>query len=284
MRWERGHRSANVEDRRRGGRTKVAVGAGGGLVTLILVLLFGGDVLQGGGAPTALAPVRGQPGAGPATANDDKDKELVEFVSFVLDDIQDTWAKQFQAKGLAYRPAKLVLFSGQIDSACGLGQAATGPFYCPGDQKAYIDLAFYRDLKRRFGAPGDFAQAYVLAHEMGHHVQRLLGTSTEVHRAQQRAPKRANALSVRLELQADCYAGVWAHSTSRRDLLERGDIAEGLGAAAAVGDDTLQRRAGAQVQPERWTHGSSKQRVRWFRRGLKAGDMDACDTFQAKRL
>lgn len=283
MRWKRGHQSANVEDRRGGRRARVAAGAGGGLVTLLLVLLFGGDVLQGGGTPAALTPGTGaaSPRSGQAT---DADKELVEFVSFVLDDIQDTWAQQFRAKGKSYRPAKLVLFSGQIDSACGLGQAATGPFYCPGDQKAYIDLAFYRDLKRRFGAPGDFAQAYVLAHEIGHHVQRLLGTSTEVHRAQQRAPKRANALSVRLELQADCYAGVWAHSTSRRDLLERGDIAEGLQAAAAVGDDTLQQRAGARVQPERWTHGSSKQRVRWFKRGLKAGDMDACDTFGAKRL
>jgi len=260
------------------------MGAGGGIVTLLLVLLFGGDVLRGGSSKTALAPAQGGAATAGSTTGEDPDRELVEFVSFVLDDIQDTWAQAFRRKGQTYRPAKLVLFHGQIDSACGLGQAATGPFYCPRDQKAYIDLAFYRDLKRRFGAPGDFAQAYVLAHEIGHHVQRLLGTSTEVHRAQRRSPKKANALSVRLELQADCYAGVWAHSTARRDLLERGDIEEGLRAAAAVGDDTLQRAAGARVQPERWTHGSSKQRVRWFRRGLKTGDMDACDTFRAQRL
>ncbi len=284
MRWQRGHQSANVEDRRGGGRARVAVGAGGGVVTLLLVLLFGGDVLQGGAVPTRLAPTGSRAGAAPGAGAQDKDQELVEFVSFVLDDIQDTWTRQLRAKGKPYRPAKLVLFSGQTQSACGLGQAATGPFYCPADQKVYIDLDFYRDLKRRFGAPGDFAQAYVIAHEVGHHVQRLLGTSAEVHRAQQRAPKRANALSVRLELQADCYAGVWAHSTSQRDLLERGDIEEGLGAAAAVGDDTLQRRAGGRVQPERWTHGSSVQRVRWFKRGLQAGDLSACDTFGAKRL
>jgi hypothetical protein len=181
--------------------------------------------------------------------------------------------------GRRYEDARLVLFRGEVSSGCGYAEAAMGPFYCPADASVYIDLGFYDELRERFGAPGDFAQAYVLAHEIGHHVQSLLGVETEVRRAQQSSVSAANRLSVRMELQADCYAGIWGHSTARRDLLEQGDLAEGLAAAAAIGDDRLQRQAGRGVNPESFTHGSSEQRVRWFRRGLETGDPEACDTF-----
>jgi predicted metalloprotease len=202
----------------------------------------------------------------------------VSFVSFVLDDAQKVWQQQL---GTSYRPAKLVLFRDAVQSACGFAESATGPFYCPGDEKVYIDLGFYEELQQRFGAPGDFAQAYVLAHEIGHHVQNLLGTEAEVRRTRETRADLANEMSVRLELQADCYAGVWAHSTGQRNLLEQGDVEEGLGAAAAVGDDRLQRMGGGRVVPESFTHGSSEQRQQWFRRGLESGRTDACDTFRS---
>lgn len=278
MKWQRDHKSDDVIDRR-GVSTqtaKIAAG-GGGLVALILALIFGPDALQGTGLAPPTGGAVGQEVAAPPA--DDKDKELVAFVSFVLDDIQAFWAKELPRIGGPWQKAKLVLFTDTVASACGHQTAATGPFYCPGDQYAYIDLGFYRVLKERLGAPGDFAQAYVLAHEIGHHIQNLRGTSTEVHLAQQRDPANANALSVRLELQADCYAGVWAHSTARRELLERGDLEESLRAASSIGDDTLQKQAGGAVRPESWTHGSSAQRLAWFKRGFESGRAEACDTF-----
>jgi predicted metalloprotease len=202
---------------------------------------------------------------------------MVDFVSFVLDDAQNTWQ---QILGSRYRHAKLVLFRDEIQSACGMAESATGPFYCPADERVYIDLGFYDELRQQFGASGDFAQAYVLTHEIGHHVQKLLGTEEAVRQAQDANPSRVNDLSVRLELQADCYAGVWGHSTAQRNILEQGDVEEGLNAAASIGDDRIQRMSGSRVAPERFTHGSSAQRVEWFKRGMDTGDIKACDTFQ----
>ena len=204
---------------------------------------------------------------------------MVQFISFVLDDIQDTFATMFRDQGKRYEAAKLVIFTDEVDTGCGLSSAAIGPFYCPPDHKAYIDLSFYRALRDRLGAPGDFAQAYVLAHEIGHHVQNLLGDNRRIHEQQRANPDQKNALSIKLELQADCYAGVWAHSTKKRDLLDKGDIKEGLDAAAAIGDDRLQKGATGEVHPESWTHGSSEQRMRWFKKGLDLGTIAACDTF-----
>ncbi len=288
MRWTRGHRSANVEDRRRGGGIRGLPGGGRsqlgcGTILLLLVLsivfkqdffsllgVAGSVAPSAGGVQTAPAPVPGEP---------DPQQELVEFVSFVLDDTQGVWHQVLPRIGQQYRDAKLVLFTDAVRSACGFAQAATGPFYCPADEKVYIDLGFYRELRSRFGAPGDFAQAYVLAHEIGHHVQTVLGISQEVRRRQQQDRRNANEYSVRLELQADCLAGVWAHTTARRDLLESGDVEEGLAAAAAVGDDRIARMSGQYINPESFTHGSSQQRVQWFRRGFESGDPDACDTF-----
>ena len=215
---------------------------------------------------------------GPVESTPEEDR-LVEFVSFVLDDAQQVWRQKFGALGEPYQDAKLVLFRGAVESACGVAQSAAGPFYCPADQKAYIDLGFYEELRQRFGAPGDFAQAYVLAHEIGHHVQHLLGIDREVRRAQQGDPSQANEYSVRMELQADCFAGVWGHSTERRDRLEAGDVEEALDAAAAIGDDRIQRSSGGGVNPESFTHGSSAQRVEWFRRGMQSGTIEACNTF-----
>jgi hypothetical protein len=203
---------------------------------------------------------------------------LVEFMSFVLDDAQGTWAELMPGQ---YQDAQLVLFNDAVQSACGLGQSATGPFYCPGDRKVYLDLGFFRELHERFGAGGDFAQAYVLAHEIGHHVQNLTGTERRVRQLQQQNPGAANELSVRMELQADCYAGIWANATAQRDVLERGDIEEGLKAAESIGDDRLQRMQTGTVQPESFTHGSSAQRMEWFSRGLESGRPAACDTFAA---
>ena len=203
----------------------------------------------------------------------------MQFVSFVLDDAQNTWAQLLPAQGVQYRKAKLVLFRDAINSACGFAEAATGPFYCPADEKVYIDLGFYDELKQRFGAPGDFAQAYVLAHEVGHHVQNVLGIEEKVRAARRQNPGAANALSVRMELQADCLAGVWAHSTNQRQILESGDIEEGLGAAAAVGDDRLQRMSTGRINPESFTHGSSAQRMDWFKRGFTTGSVQSCNTF-----
>ncbi len=206
-----------------------------------------------------------------------------QFVSFVLDDAQATWAKLLPAAGATYSDAKLVLFRDGVDSACGSAGSSTGPFYCPGDQKLYIDLGFYAELKDRFGAPGDFAQAYVITHEIGHHVQHLLGIDDAMRERQARDPRNENAYSVALELQADCFAGIWGHETAQRGILERGDVEEGLDAAAAIGDDRMQKAAGRRVSPDAFTHGSSEQRVAWFRKGLETGDFKACDTFRAMR-
>ena len=278
MRWSPGHRSANVEDRRGGGgrfiRGAGGMGAGTLVILLVLSLVFKRDFFSlvgaGGGE---VAP---ETAAGPPAESTPEEERLVSFVSFVLDDAQKVWQEQM---GTSYRPAKVVLFRDAVQSACGFAESATGPFYCPGDEKVYIDLGFYEELQQRFGAPGDFAQAYVLAHEIGHHVQNVLGTEAEVRRARTARADLANEMSVRLELQADCYAGVWAHSTAQRQLLEQGDVEEGLGAAAAVGDDRLQRMGGGRVVPESFTHGSSEQRQQWFRRGLETGQPDDCDTF-----
>ena len=255
-------------------------------VLALVVYLMGGDpsVVLNNAAQSAPAqagaPAPGQPGG----AQD----EMSHFVSVVLADTEDTWNGVFKQKyGKDYEEPQLVLFSGAVQSACGLAQAAMGPFYCPSDRRVYIDLAFYRELKDRFGAGGDFAQAYVIAHEVGHHVQNLLGLSDKVHNAQQRSDKTtANALSVRLELQADCFAGVWGHYAQRtRNLLEQGDLEEALGAAAAIGDDKMQKAARGYVVPESFTHGSSAQRQQWFKRGFEAGTLEACDTFaQGQRL
>jgi predicted metalloprotease len=285
MRWTPGGRSGDLEDERGSsgglggfGGGGMRIGLGGAAVLLVLSLIFKQNffaLLSGGGAgaePSAAA--------GPVTSSPEEEKE-VQFVSFVLDDAQATWERLFQARGKTYEHAKLVLFRDGIQSACGVAETATGPFYCPGDQKVYIDLGFYDELKNRFGAPGDFAQAYVLAHELGHHVQRLLGTEAQVRAAEQRSPDQANELSVRLELQADCYAGVWGHETQQRDILEPGEVDEGLLAAAAVGDDRIQKMSGQGVSPESFTHGSSEQRVSWFRRGFESGRPEDCDTFKS---
>jgi len=216
----------------------------------------------------------------PNPAQDAKEQPLVQFVSFVLDDAQNEWKQLLPAQaGVPYSDAKLVLFRDAVNSACGLAQSASGPFYCPADQKVYIDLGFYDELKNRFGAAGDFAQAYVLTHEIGHHVQNLLGIDSQVRRAQQSNPGAANELSVRLELQADCLAGVWGHSTEQRNILEQGDAEKALNAAAAIGDDRLQRMSGRQVTPESFTHGTSAQRVQWFQTGFNSGNLSACNTF-----
>jgi predicted metalloprotease len=210
----------------------------------------------------------------------DPDAELVEFVGFVVDDVQDSWARLFTEAGQRYQPTTLRLFTGGINTGCGGASSATGPFYCPLDRHVYLDLGFFRELRDRFGAPGDFAQAYVIAHEFGHHVQNLLGIADDVRRGQQEHPDEANELSVRLELQADCLAGVWAHSAYQEGLLESGDLEEGLDAAASVGDDRIQGQAGREVDPDSFTHGSSEQRVTWFRRGYESGDLNSCNTFK----
>ncbi len=246
-------------------------------ILLVLSLIFKRDFFSlvgaGGVAPGA------ETASGPPAQTTPEEEKLVSFVSYVLDDAQTVWQSKFSQSG-AYRPAKLVLFRDAVQSACGFAEAATGPFYCPGDEKVYIDLGFYDELQQRFGAPGDFAQAYVLAHEIGHHVQNLLGTEAQVRQQRTARPDVANDLSVRLELQADCYAGVWANSTAQRQKLEQGDVEEGLGAAAAVGDDRLQRMGGGRVVPESFTHGSSEQRQQWFQRGFQSGQPEACDTFK----
>lgn len=263
-----------------------AGGIGGvGMIVLVLVsLYFGVDptlLLQGIDSANVQA---GQtyPQQAPAGAPPQND-ERAQFVSVVLADTEDTWHELFRDLGRTYREPRLVLFTGQVSSACGFQQAAVGPFYCPADHKVYIDLSFYDDLRRKLGAPGDFAQAYVIAHEVGHHIQTLLGISDKVHAAKRRASQRdANALSVLQELQADCFAGVWGfHANRTRNLLEEGDIEEGLNAASAIGDDRLQKNAGRRVTPESFTHGTSAQRMHWFRRGLESGDPDACDTFSS---
>jgi predicted metalloprotease len=289
MRWQGRRASANVEDRR--GRSPMVtrglpMGCGGVILIGILFVVFGGDPQQllevleqtqgpsaqvGGGTPYAGGPAgAGAEGGAPAD-------ELGEFAAVVLADTEDTWNELFAAHGTDYREPTLVLFSDAVQSACGLSSAAVGPFYCPADRQVYLDLSFFDQLARRFGAPGDFAQAYVIAHEVGHHVQNLLGISGQVQDARRWASEReANRMSVALELQADCLAGVWGYHA--RDLLEPGDVEEGLRAAAAIGDDALQRQATGTVRPESWTHGSSEQRVEWLNRGLRSGDPDACET------
>jgi predicted metalloprotease len=283
MRWTPHGRSADLEDRRGGGGFGgggMRMGLGGAAVLLVLSLLFGRnffELVDGGAGSGAVQPAAD---SGMVATSPEEEHEI-EFVSFVLDDAQSTWERLFQARGESYRHAKLVLFRDAIQSACGFAQTATGPFYCPADEKVYIDLGFYDELKQRFGAPGDFAEAYVLAHELGHHVQRLMGTEARVREAQERRPELANEYSVRLELQADCYAGVWGHETAQRQILEAGDVEEGLQAAAAVGDDRIQRMSGQGVHPEAFTHGTSEQRVGWFKRGLQSGRPEDCDTFQS---
>ena len=283
----RGRRqSSNIEDRR--GMRPLRTGVGlsiGGVLFLVVLSLLGINPLPYIGVATKAPQVEMQEPEQPYQETPEE-ATLREMTSVVLADTEETWNTLLPQYGVQYAEPTLVLFSDAVQSACGSAQAAMGPFYCPADQRVYIDMSFYHDLSQRFGAPGDFAQAYVIAHEVGHHVQNLLGTAEKVQAAQQRASKAdANALSVRMELQADCYAGVWANHASRsRQLLEAGDIEEGLGAASAIGDDRLQRMSQGRVVPDAFTHGSSEQRVRWFRQGLQAGTLEACDTFAARQL
>jgi len=275
MRWEGGRRSTNIEDRR--GLGAGTIGAGG-LGTVLLVLAV--SCLTGTN-PLALLqmveenqPAQTQSVPTGAPTND----PAAEFVSVVLGDTEETWNRIFASAGREYREPVLVLFEGAVRSACGSASSASGPFYCPADQKVYLDLSFFRELDRRFGAPGDFAAAYVIAHEVGHHVQNVLGINREVNQAQQGSNRAgANALSVQLELQADCLAGVWGHHANRKQLLDQGDVEEGLAAAAAIGDDRL---TGGRASPESFTHGTSEQRARWLRQGLQTGDFNSCDTFR----
>ncbi|MEQ1775471.1 MAG: neutral zinc metallopeptidase [Burkholderiales bacterium] len=291
MKWEGGRESDNVEDRRgdsgRGGGMRGIAGGGIGVVLIAVVAMFLGIDpsmvigLLGGGQQSP--PSVSQPGSAAKPPVEDRGAK---FVSVVLADTEDTWTGLFKQSGSQYRVPKLVLFRGAINSACGHAQAAMGPFYCPGDQKVYIDLSFFDDLQKRFRAPGDFAQAYVIAHEVGHHVQNLLGISDKVHAARQRvSAAEYNRLSVRLELQADCLAGIWAHHANRtRQILESGDVEEAMNAATAIGDDRLQMQSRGYVTPESFSHGTSAQRVRWFRRGLETGQVAQCNTFQAREL
>jgi uncharacterized protein len=287
MKWTPGGESQDIEDRRdeegRGGGGfqfgGMHLGIGGALILLVLSLVFKQNffaLLGGGGGGSPNAPVVRQPNG----ARDQQEQPLVQFVSFVLDDTQKTWEQILpEQAGKPYRHAKLVLFRNYTQSGCGGAESATGPFYCPQDEKVYIDLGFYDELKQRFGAPGQFAQAYVLAHEIGHHVQKIVGTEARVRQMQQGNRRVDNTLSVKVELQADCYAGVWAHSTQQRNLLEQGDIQSALGAAAAVGDDRLQKMSTGHVAPDSFTHGSSAQRMHWFQQGFESGSIAACNTF-----
>jgi len=284
MRWERGRRSDNIEDRR-GMRVSGRGLAGGGIGAIVLALVamyFGVDpsvVLNQAGT---LAPAQQEQ---QATFSPEEER-LKEFMSVVLADTEDVWGTLFQGSGQRYQQPKLVLFSGAVESACGFAEAAMGPFYCPADQKLYLDMSFFNELAQRHDAPGDFAQAYVVAHEVGHHVQTLLGVSEQVHTTRQRVGEiEGNALQVRMELQADCFSGVWAHHAHKqRQILEPGDTEEALAAAAGVGDDRLQKHARGHVVPDSFTHGSSEQRMRWFSRGLQSGNPGQCDTFKAARL
>ncbi|MDQ3244407.1 MAG: zinc metallopeptidase [Gemmatimonadota bacterium] len=276
MRWTPGGRSKNLEDRRSGGGIGRGLGIGGTVVVLALSLITGRNLFSDLG----VEPGVGGAGAPMSAADSAAEEPQVQFVSFVLDDAQKTWGTIMAQNNATYREAKLVLFRNSTQSACGTGQSAMGPFYCPVDNKVYIDLGFYDELRKRFGASGDFAEAYVLAHEIGHHVQNQLGTDSQMRQAQQQNPSRANELSVRLELQADCYAGVWANSTKRRDILSEGDVDEALAAASAVGDDRIQQRTTGRINVDGFTHGSAAQRSEWFRRGFQSGDPRQCDTFR----
>ncbi len=286
MRWTPGKRNDNLEDRRGesgggGGGGGMRLGLGGTAVVLVLSLIFGKDFFAVLGGSGAADPSAGQmpPASGAPVTSSPAEDSIVEFANFMLNDTEETWRAVFAEGGKQYQDPKLVLFRDGIESACGFAQAATGPFYCPGDKKVYIDLGFFDELSKRFGAPGEFARAYVLAHEFGHHVQNLLGTERELRRAQQANPESANALSVAMELQADCFAGIWAASANKRNIIEPGDIDAGLKAAAAVGDDRLQRMGQGYVNPESFTHGSSAQRMQWFQRGYTEGKVSSCYTF-----
>jgi len=294
MKWEGNRQSDNVEDRRDegpsmgGGGFRLGGGRGIGVGTIVIALVAGWALginpltLLGvlGGAPEQAPMAQGPAQRPPA------DDRMAAFVSTVLADTEDVWRAQFAAQGATYREPKLVLFRGATRTACGAGESAMGPFYCPGDQKVYIDLGFYETMRTRLGAPGDFAQAYVIAHEVGHHVQHLLGITDKVDAMRQRSnPAQSNALSVRLELQADCLAGVWANNAQRaRQVIEQGDVEEALNAATQIGDDTLQRKSQGTVVPESFTHGTSAQRVSWFKRGMASGSLRECNTFDGTRL
>ena len=289
MKWEGNRQSDNVEDRRSGGGFSMPGGRGIGIGTIVIALLGGWvlginpltilGLLSGGGGPPAQ--VQQAPAQRPPA-----DDTMARFVSTVLADTEDVWHSVFRQAGGSYQEPRLVLFRGATPTACGTGQAAMGPFYCPADHKVYIDLGFYETLKSRLGAPGDFAQAYVIAHEVGHHVQNLLGISAKVDQMRGRVSQAEyNRLSVRLELQADCFAGVWAHhAQNARQILEQGDVEEAMNAAARIGDDALQHASGGAVVPESFTHGTSAQRQRWFNAGLQQGNLKACDTFAARAL
>ena len=293
MKWTPGYRSDDVEDRRGQGGGGGGLSGGGlgllfwlfklfGLPGLLVggaILFFGSSLLNTGGSSDD---TRGAQSAVPSGAQAGGDGS--DFVGFVFDDVQKTWASTFAAQNQPYHKANLVLFSGSTRSGCGVGQSAMGPFYCPNDQKVYIDLSFYQELKERFGAPGDFAQAYVIAHEMGHHVQHLLGLDDKAQHSARGQQAGADSMSVRLELQADCLAGAWAQASEKRDLLDPGDIDEALQAAQAIGDDRLQKESTGSVTPETWTHGSSAERARWFKRGFEVGTVAGCDTFGASKL
>ena len=282
MRWAPGSSDRNVEDRRGQGMGMAPMGIGGAVVMLILGLIFGPGVFNNSGtsttqgtAPGDVAPVQQSP----------QEAREVQLVTFVLDTSQITWSELLpKSYGVAWHDAKLALFRDATRTGCGVGQTAMGPFYCPEDQHIYIDLSFYDELRSRFGAPGEFAEAYVITHELGHHVQHLLGTDEQVRRAQQANPGQANALSVKLELQADCYSGVWAYYANQEGIVEPGDIQSGLTAAAAVGDDRIQQATTGHVNTDTFTHGSSRQRMTWFKRGFDSGDPKACDTFGAATL
>jgi hypothetical protein len=285
MRWEKGRRSSNVEDQRGQRISRGVKGGGIGILLLALVgMYFGID-------PSVILDQVGQMGGEQSTTTTEyiptaEENQLAEFVSVVLADTEETWKAQFSQMGSTYVEPRLVLFTGAVESACGFAQAAMGPFYCPADQKVYIDLGFYQDLKNRMNSPGDFAQAYVIAHEVGHHVQNLLGISDKVQAARGELPEKDfNQLSVRLELQADCLAGVWANHADRvRQVVEPGDIDEALNAASQIGDDRLQKQTRGHVTPDSFTHGTSEQRVRWFRLGFSSGDLNSCNTFEAESL
>ncbi len=280
MRWREGRRSENVEDQRGSGVRKGAIGGGIGILIILAIgLLTGADP---GALINSIATESGSLDNTPVVLTA-AENESADFVSVVLADTEDTWQSIFRQNGQVYRQPRLVLFKGSVDSACGFAESAMGPFYCPGDEKVYIDLDFYTELKDQLGAPGDFAQAYVIAHEVGHHVQNLIGTSDEVQRLQSRSDEvTANKYSVMLELQADCYAGVWAyHADKERQVIEAGDIEEATNAAAKIGDDALQKQSQGYVVPDSFTHGTSAQRVKWFDAGFASGDIDSCDTFNA---
>jgi len=286
MKWTPGGESQDIEDRRDeggGGGFQFGgmhLGIAGALILLVLSVVFKQNffALLGGGSAGPSSPAMSQPDPG----RDQQEQPMVQFISFVLDDTQKTWEQVLpQQAGKPYRHAKLVLFRNYTQSGCGGAESATGPFYCPADEKVYIDLGFYDELRQRFGAPGQFAQAYVLAHEIGHHVQKIIGVESRVRQIGASNPGGQNAMSVRVELQADCFAGIWAHSTQQRNLLEQGDVQSALGAAAAVGDDRLQKMATGHVSPDSFTHGSSAQRMQWFQKGFDSGTIAACNTFDS---